>query len=259
MRSAGNSLRAAGMRRADVVQLARRHPPLLARPAADLMQLCAFLRTHVGVRKSELVPLLLKYPAILSADVSSLAPKVEYLKRGMRGTPAMLKRYPSYFSFDLDTHIRPRTEFLRAVGLDPLINGLPFLVTAQPADLSNAAGMSSDVFSQFKVAFGDMWRKKLAKEKAAKQTAAAQSARTGTVVGKSASAAESVNSSPSSASTASSTISEKESVGPSNPPESLLPTLPFGGEGTVWSDDLARIMEEDVLEAFITDAFDEGF
>jgi len=153
-----------GLRRSDVVQLARRHPPLLARPAQDLQNICTTLKIHLGLRKAELIPFLLKYPAILSSRVDDLLPKIEYLKQTLRGTPLMAKKFPVYFSFDLDTHIRPRAEFLRAVGLDPLINGLPFLVNAQPVDLSYTAGMQADVFAQFKVAFGDMWRRKKAKE-----------------------------------------------------------------------------------------------
>ena len=169
MRSAANALRRCGMRRADVVLLARRHPPLLARSAADLLALCQFLRADAGVRASELVPFLLKLPAILSADARDLKPKVEYLKRTMGGSTALLKRTPSYLSFDLDSHIRPRAEFLRAAGVDPLVYGLGHLLNAQPAELSATAGLQNvpDVYGQFKVAFADMWRKKVQREKAA--------------------------------------------------------------------------------------------
>lgn len=167
MRSAGNTLRAAGMGRSDVVALARRHPPLLSRRGQDLQELCSFLRSDVGVRRAELVPILLKYPAMLSADVGELRARVEYLKLTVRGTPAMLKRYPLYLSFDLDAHIRPRTEFLRALGVDPLVNGLHFLVNSPPADLSQAAGLAPDVFGQFKAAFMEMWRKKRRREEEA--------------------------------------------------------------------------------------------
>ena len=164
MRSAGNTLRAAGMGRSDVVALARRHPPLLSRRGEDLQELCSFLRSDVGVRHAELVPILLKYPAMLSADVGELRAKVEYLKLNVRGTPAMLKRYPLYLSFDLDAHIRPRAEFLRALGVDPLVNGLHFLVNSPPAELSQAAGLAPDVFGQFKAAFLEMWKKKKRRE-----------------------------------------------------------------------------------------------
>ena len=169
MRSAANALRRCGMRRADVVLLARRHPPLLARSAADLQALCQFLRTDAGVRASELVPFLLKLPAILSADARDLKPKVDYLKRTMGGSTALLKRTPSYLSFDLDSHIRPRAEFLRAAGVDPLVYGLGHLLNAQPAELSATAGLQNvpDVYGQFKVAFADMWRKKVERERAA--------------------------------------------------------------------------------------------
>jgi hypothetical protein len=118
----------------------------------------------VGVRHAELVPILLKYPAMLSADVGELRAKVEYLKLNVRGTPAMLKRYPLYLSFDLDAHIRPRAEFLRALGVDPLVNGLHFLVNSPPAELSQAAGLAPDVFGQFKAAFLEMWKKKKRRE-----------------------------------------------------------------------------------------------
>lgn len=226
MRSACNALRSAGLRRSDVVTLARRHPPLLSRPAGELKNLCLFLKVHVGVRKAELVPFFIKYPAILSADVTDLMPKLEYLQQAMRGTPAMLKKFPAYFSFELDTHIRPRAEFLRAVGVDPLLNGLPFLVNAQPVDLSYTAGMQADVFAQFKVAFGDMWRKKKIKERAAEadKTTPGNGLRN----------------------------SDSDSPAPTNN------TLPFSGETKSWNDALLKGMEDDggIIES-IMDAFDD--
>ena len=36
----------------------------------------------------------------------------------------MLRRFPAFLSFDLELHTRPRAEFLRAMGVDPLVYGL---------------------------------------------------------------------------------------------------------------------------------------
>jgi hypothetical protein len=53
----------------------------------------------------------------------------------------MLRRFPSFLSFDLESHIRPRAEFLRAMKIDPLINGLSFLVNAPPKEIAYTAGV----------------------------------------------------------------------------------------------------------------------
>lgn len=72
----------------------------------------------------------------------------------------MIKRFPAVFSFDLETHIRPRAEFLRALGVDPLTNGLVYLITASIADLAQSAGVTSRVFTEFNIAYLDMWKRR---------------------------------------------------------------------------------------------------
>lgn len=239
MRSACNALRRVGLRRSDVVQLARRHPPLLRRPASDLQNLCMFLKLHVGVRKAELVPFIIRYPAILSAEIDDLLPKVQYLKEAMRGTPSMLKKFPAYFSFDLDTHIRPRAEFLRALGLDPLINGLPFLVNAQSVDLSYTAGMQADVFAQFKAAFGDMWRKKKAKD------------------GEDHKGPKSLDSGSTTDTSAVTVSATATATGTVNVSTTTAAPLPFSGTPKSWNEALLKSLDDDGIMGTINEAFDD--
>jgi hypothetical protein len=172
MRLAGNALRAAGLRRADVVLLAKRFPPVLGRSPGELQALIVFLKVYCGLRKADLVPFLVRYPAALGENVSDLRPKVDYLYQSLNGSPSMLRRFPSYLSFDLDTYVRPRAEFLRALSLDPLFNGLPFLLNSPADELSYAAGMQPEVFTQFRKAYAEMWRKKKEKEKESGESSA---------------------------------------------------------------------------------------
>jgi hypothetical protein len=51
MRAAGNALRTAGLRRGEVLQIARRHPPVLGRDPALLINLILFLRFNCGLHK----------------------------------------------------------------------------------------------------------------------------------------------------------------------------------------------------------------
>ena len=153
MRAAGNALRAAGMRRWEVLQLARRHPPVLGRDPVALVNLVSFLRFHCGMKKADLLAFLNRYPAVLAADVEDIEPKVNYLFQSLGGTQQMLRRYPAFLSFDLDTHTRPRAEFLRALSIDPLINGVGFLVAAPAREIAQLAGVGVELFEQFQTAF----------------------------------------------------------------------------------------------------------
>jgi hypothetical protein len=72
----------------------------------------------------------------------------------------MIRKFPAFFSFDLDTHIRPRAEFLRALGVDPLMNGLVSLLTTSETELARSAGVSLRMFKEFDASYLDMWRKK---------------------------------------------------------------------------------------------------
>ena len=73
----------------------------------------------------------------------------------------MLRRFPSFLSFDLEEHTRPRAEFLRALKIDPLMNGLAFLVSAPAKEIANTAGVRVEFFNQFQAAYTDLRKKKL--------------------------------------------------------------------------------------------------
>ena len=69
----------------------------------------------------------------------------------------MLRKWPTYLSYDLDEETRPRAEFLRACGFQPLFKGLPFLLSAEGSDLSSAVELKPDVYFDFKEKFTAMW------------------------------------------------------------------------------------------------------
>jgi mTERF len=160
MRAAGNALRSAGLRRFEVLQVARRHPPVLARDPTQLVYLVSFLRYHCGLNRGDLLPFLNRYPAVLGADVEDIEPKVEYLFQSLGGSQEMLRRFPAFLSFDLEAHTRPRAEFLRAMGIDPLMNGLAYLVTAPSKEIAELAGVRVELFNQFQTAYPELWKKK---------------------------------------------------------------------------------------------------
>lgn len=114
------------------------------------------------------MPFLYRYPAVLGAELKDIEPKVAYFFQSLGGSQETLRRFPSFLSYDLEAHTRPRAEFLRALKIDPLINGLPFLVNAPPKEIAYTAGVRVELFHQFQKAYGDMWKKKntlLEKEK----------------------------------------------------------------------------------------------
>jgi len=165
MRAAGNALRSMGLRRGEVILIARRHPPVLGRDSKLLIGLMSFLKNNCGLSKAQLLPFLFVYPAVLGADVRDIEPKVDYLFQSLGGSQDMLRRCPSFLSFDLEGHTRPRAEFLRALKIDPLINGLAFLVNAPAKEIAYTAGVRVELFNQFQTAYAEMWRKKAAQEK----------------------------------------------------------------------------------------------
>jgi hypothetical protein len=111
------------------------------------------------------LPFLYRYPAVLGAEVKDIEPKVEYLFQSLGGSQEMLRRFPSFLSFDLEAHTRPRAEFLRALKIDPLMNGLAFLVNAPAKEIAYTAGVRVELFNQFQIAYSEMWKKKALKEK----------------------------------------------------------------------------------------------
>ena len=102
---------------------------------------------------------------MLGSTVKDIEPKVEYLFQTLGGTQDMLRRFPSFLSYDLEAHTRPRAEFLRALKIDPLINGLAFLVNAPAKEIAYTAGVRVELFNQFQCAYAEMWKKKAIKEK----------------------------------------------------------------------------------------------
>ena len=112
-----------------------------------------------------MLPFLSRYPAVLGAEVRDIEPKVEYLFQTLGGSQEMLRRYPSFLSYDLEAHTRPRAEFLRALKIDPLINGLAFLVNAPAKEIAYTAGVRVELFNQFQCAYSEMWKKKALLEK----------------------------------------------------------------------------------------------
>ena len=101
--------------------------------------------------------------------MKDIEPKVDYLFQTLGGSQEMLRRFPSFLSFDLEAHTRPRAEFLRALKIDPLINGLAFLVNAPPKEIAYTAGVRVELFNQFLGAYAEMWKKKALIEKADKE------------------------------------------------------------------------------------------
>lgn len=90
---------------------------------------------------------------------------MDYLFQSLGGSQDMLRRFPSFLSFDLEGHTRPRAEFLRALKIDPLINGLAFLVNAPAKEIAYTAGVRVELFNQFQTAYAEMWKKKAIQEK----------------------------------------------------------------------------------------------
>jgi hypothetical protein len=164
MRAAGNALRKAGMRRWEVLQIARRYPPVLGRDPTTLLSLVSFLRFYCGMKKADLLYFLNKYPAVLAAKVEDIEPKVEYLFQSLGGSQEMLRRFPAFLSFDLEVHTRPRAEFLRAMGMDPLVNGLGFLVGQPAREIAELAGVKVELFNQFQTAYPEHIRREKDKE-----------------------------------------------------------------------------------------------
>ena len=72
----------------------------------------------------------------------------------------MLRKFPAFLSFDLERHIRPRAEFLRALGVDPLMNGLPYLVSASAVEIAYVTGVKVELFNKFQVAYPELWKNK---------------------------------------------------------------------------------------------------
>ena len=170
MRSAANALLRAGVMRRDVVQLAKRYPPILGKNADDLAALISFFKATCGLRRSEIAPFVLRNPSVVHAKVENLQSKMHYLIDNLGGSHAMLRKFPPYFALDLDTEIRPRAEFAKAVGLDPFFNGMPFLFNAPVDELAYATGNQPEVYAAFYKAYMQMWESERARSTRGKKS-----------------------------------------------------------------------------------------
>jgi len=144
-------------------------PSILGRSPTALKELISFLKYHCSLRKTDLAPFFFRCPQVLDGDTADFQAKIDYVSE-LGGTSKMLRSFPKFLTFPLESHIRPRTEFLRAMAVDPLTLGLPFLVSSPDSELAAAAKMKEDVLKKFVVAFIDMWSNKLAEEKMSLQT-----------------------------------------------------------------------------------------
>lgn len=163
MRAVANALRASGLRRTEAVVLLRKFPLTLNRNPVELRGLLEFLRGYCGFKKTDLGPLITRNPALLAptVTVADLLPKVDYFFKSLGGTLELLRTHPSYLTTSLNEFIRPRAEFLRAVGIDPMSHGLNFLLQASPKELSYAAGVRTEVFSKFCEVYGERWKQQI--------------------------------------------------------------------------------------------------
>lgn len=158
MKNAANALLRSGMRRNDVIQLAKRHPTILSTSPQQLREIMNFFKVKCGLRKSDLMHFFLRLPSIVNMNVAVLYDKVEYLYANLGGNVHSLRKWPKYLAYDLDEDIRPRAEFIRACGFEPLFKGLPFLLLEDGGELSYSVGLKPEVYIGFKEKFSTMWQ-----------------------------------------------------------------------------------------------------
>jgi len=113
---------------------------------------------HWTVNQADLVPLLVKHPSVLKERAEDLRPKVDYLYESLGGSPDTLRLHPQYLSSDLDVLVRPRTEYLRLLGIDPMYQGMDFLLRSSAKEFSSRTGKSPDVFKKFTQVFVEQRR-----------------------------------------------------------------------------------------------------
>ena len=157
MKNAANALLRSGMRYKDVLLVAKRHPRILTVSPTQLREVMTFFKVKCGLRKSDLKAFIVRTPEFLSMDASDMADKVEYLYTNLEADVSVLRKWPLYLTYDLNSEIRPAAEFVRACGKLPLYKGLPFLLTQTGSELSVAVGMKPEVYPSFKDKFMAMW------------------------------------------------------------------------------------------------------
>ncbi len=108
---------------------------------------------------------ILKYPSILENSISDLSQKLDYLYETLNGDPSLVRQYPAYLNFNLNEHIRLRSEFLQAVGIPPLKLGLEFLLLAPNKEFAKSARIELNLFENFKSVYFDKLKKELRMKK----------------------------------------------------------------------------------------------
>jgi len=152
MSDAYNGLLSLGASEADIERLVMRNPRALTVNAARIRAGGHFLKQYCGFSKTEIIPFMMKCPAVLNGELSELQQKVKYLYKSLGASSYTLKKFPGYLSFDLP-FIISRAEFLRAMGKDPCFRGLQHLLQSSAKQLSSCANVTEDVFNAFQRSF----------------------------------------------------------------------------------------------------------
>lgn len=140
-----------GLRKADVPRVCRAFPSLLGVDVQRQRRVVAFLR-EIGV--VNVARFATRLPPVLAYDVDAdLRPKMAHLAASALSVYDVV-RFPAYFSYPLDTVIRPRTAFMETYDLPLTRFELKTLVT--PADgkfASRVVGAPPQEYAAFKAAF----------------------------------------------------------------------------------------------------------
>ena len=87
-------------------------------------------------------------------SVGQLNEKMDYLYETLNGDPTMLKQHPAYLHYNLNEHIRLRSELLQAIGYtQPLHFGLEFLLYSNVKDFCKTSCISIELYEKFKIAY----------------------------------------------------------------------------------------------------------
>ena len=79
---------------------------------------------------------------------------MDYLYETLNGDPTMLKQHPAYLHYNLNEHIRLRSELLQAIGYtQPLHFGLEFLLYSNVKDFCKTSCISIELYEKFKLAY----------------------------------------------------------------------------------------------------------
>ena len=148
IRTVCNALRSCGLRRSDVVQLIRKYPPVLRLDPDYLKLLVNFLRGRLKLPKHEIRSFLVRNSHLLKIDVKDLIRLMNYYE-DLGGDLASIRDCPMYFRRSLVDFIIPRAEFLKALHFDPLFRGIDFLVRASADEIAEMAGVDTTVWKKF--------------------------------------------------------------------------------------------------------------